>query len=363
MIACLSPNGRAVYTGDRPAHELAIGTLQGIIFLVRDGLGAEWRIARSALEGLHISALLWESQRGTLFAGIHGHGLYRSLDDGLTWQLKTHGLTCDHVYTIAAAKHNGAPVVWVGTEPAHLFRSADYGESWTELPTLRMVPGHETWTFPAPPHTSHVKHIHFDPRDTRILYVGIEQGALLKSVDEGQTWRELTGYYRPEDCSYKDIHRLAIHPARPERLFLATGMGLYRSDDGGETWVHLTFRDSRVGYPDSLVLGPDDPDVVYLSGASQSPGAWRTSRSAWPGILRSRDGGRTWEELREGLPDALHANFEALTLASWPGGFSLFLGTTDGDVFASDDEGATWDRIAAGLPPLSKVGHSRFLVA
>jgi photosystem II stability/assembly factor-like uncharacterized protein len=363
MTVCLSPNGRNTYAGDAPARELLVATLDGITCLARDGVGAEWRVARRALEGLHVSALLWEPRRGGLFAGIHGHGLYRSLDGGLTWELKTTGLTPDHVYTVAAAERDGDVVLWAGTEPSHLFRSLDYGESWTELPALPEVAGKETWTFPAPPHTGHVKNVNFDPRDSRVIYAGVEQGALLKSADDGQTWRELDAYYRPEDHSYKDIHRVAIHPARPERLFLATGMGLYRSDDAGETWEHLTFRDSRVGYPDGLAFAPDNPDVVYMTGASQSPGQWRTSHEARPGVLRSDDAGRTWTELRDGLPDFLRANFEALTLASWSGGFSLFLGTTDGEVFASDDEGRHWARIATGLPPVSKVGHYRQLTA
>jgi photosystem II stability/assembly factor-like uncharacterized protein len=363
MTVCLSPNGRNVYAGDAPALELAVATLDGITFLARDDAHAEWRVARRALEGLHISALLWEPRRGGLFAGVHGHGLYRSDDGGHTWTLKTQGLTPDHVYTIAAVEQDGDVVLWVGTEPSHIFRSADYGETWTERPALPTVAGKESWTFPAPPHTGHVKNVNFDPRDSRVVYAGVEQGALLKSTDEGQTWRELDSYYKPGDHSYKDIHRLVVHPAQPERLFLATGMGLYRSDDAGETWEHLTFRDSRVGYPDGMAFDPNDADTLYMCGASKSPGQWRTSHEARPGILRSRDAGRTWEELRDGLPDYMRANFEALTLASWPDSFSLFVGTTDGDVYASDDRGQHWARIATGLAPVSKVGHYRQLTA
>ena len=96
---------------------------------------------------------------------------------------------------------------------------------------------------------------------------------------------------------------------------------------------------------------------------STTSGRWRTTHTADANIARSRDGGRQWEILEEGLPEHIRGNIEAMSMNVWQDGFALFAGTTDGDVFYSDDEGSHWEKIIEGLPPLSKVGHFRYLKA
>lgn len=357
MQACLSPNGGTTYRGDAPPRALLVATLDGVVALARAAPGAPWQVARRTLPGIHISALLLEPRRGLLFAGVHGEGLYRSQDGGATWEPCTRGLTQLHTYALGAVPHNGDTDVFVGTEPAHLFRSRDYGDSWEELPSLRTVGSPEKWCFPAPPHLGHVKTIDYDPRDSRTLYVGVEQGALLKSRDGGATWRELDGYSRPDDDVYKDVHRIVVDPREPDVLWMTTGVGLYRSDDGGETWERLSDRRSRIAYPDGFLVSPRDADVLFISGSNQSPGEWRHSHHASAAVMRSGDRGRTWELVTNGLPADMRPNIEALSVYAWPGGYTLFIGDTDGDVYASDDEGEHWTCIASGLAPISKVNH------
>jgi photosystem II stability/assembly factor-like uncharacterized protein len=226
MRACLAPNGPSSYSDETPTRQLLVATTDGIVILEREAPGAPWREARRAVHGLHISSLLWEPRRDGLFAGVHGSGLYASLDGGATWDRRMRGLTHEHVYTLAAVERDGDVVLYAGTEPPALFESTDYGASWEELPALRSVPGTEFWQFPAPPNIPHVKDIVFDPRDSRTILVGVEQGALLKSTDGGRTWRELDQYSRPDDAAYKDIHRLALRPSLPDDVYMTTGEGL-----------------------------------------------------------------------------------------------------------------------------------------
>ncbi len=362
MDACLAPNGVTRYDGQTPCTRLHVGTADGVVTLERSGPGAAWQVARRSLAGCHISSLMLEPRRGGLFAGVHHGGLYLSLDGGQTWEPRSRGIAQEHVFTLASVERDGAVVLYLGTEPAHLYQSVDYGESWEELPALRSVDEIDRWMFPAPPHEPHVKDIAFDPRDSRTMYVAIEQGALLKTTDAGQTFRELKEYSRPDDPVYRDLHRVILRPSNPDEIYFSGGAGLYYSKNGGETWEHLSGREARVGYPDGLVLSPENDQVLYMAGASENPGTWRQSHDANAAIVRSRDGGRTWEHLDRGLPAHLRGNVEALSLAAWPGGFSLFAGTTDGDVFASDDKGESWTVAASGLAPVSKGGHYRPLV-
>lgn len=363
MTICLSPNGLNRYTDKAAPKQLLVGTIDGVAVLERQGAGDEWKKTGQWLKGLHIGSLLFDFKRGGLFAGVHGQGLHASMDGGKNWALKTRGLTQQHVFSLAIQERAGGTLLYAGTEPAHLYRSADYGETWEELPALRSVPGIETWTFPAPPHQGHVKNITFDPRDERRIFASIEQGGLLKSEDDGKSWRELSAYYKPTDEVYKDVHRTVLRPSNPDAMYITGGEGLYGSTDGGATWLHLTERSWRIGYPDQLALSPVDDKVMFMAGGSRNPGTWRESHMADSTVARSRDGGKNWEIVDRGLPKPMRGNIEAMTIAIRPDGFGLFIANTDGDVFYSGDQGESWSRIATGLAPISKVGHYRALQA
>lgn len=364
MTVCLSPNGGTIYQSDAPSDRVHVATAEGVVTL-GPGAAGPWTVMRQTLAGHHVGSLLLEPRRGGLFAGLHyAGGIHFSADDGQTWQPRAQGVSQEHIYTLAADDRRGDVILYAGTEPAHLFRSYDYGDAWEELPGLRSVPGTETWTFPAPPHIGHVKNMAFDPRHPRTVLVCIEQGALLKTTDDGLTWREVKGYYTPDDhIFYQDCHRIRLLPSNADVLFMAGGDGFYTSPDGGATWERLTTSTFRIGYPDHFFFSPADERVLFLAGARTYPGTWTETHTADACVMRSPDRGRTWERIGVGLREHLHGNIEALSLEVWPGGFGFFAGTTDGEVFRSQDRGASWTQIATGLPPISKVGHYRRLLA
>lgn len=363
MEVCLSPGGQTSFESTARASELLVATIDGVHRLHRRAPESAWTISRQGLDGLHISSLL-SLPDGTVFAGSHNGGLFRRESGTASWQRCTEGFAPEYeqVYCLAAQQRAGRIVLWAGTEPAAIYRSDDLGETWTELPSLRSVPDTDKWTFPGPPHAAHVKNIAFHPRDEATIYVCVEQGALLKSIDDGCSWRELTGYSRPEDGAYRDAHRIAIAPTHPDTLFLTTGEGVYSSNDAGITWDHLTRKRDRIGYPDPLFIDPNDEHTIYIAGAATSPSHWRKSRDGNPGIMRSSDDGATWHELKAGLPHDIRGNIEALSLCSGPHGVEFFAGTALGDVFTSQNSGTSWEILPLRLPAIAKAGHYRAFI-
>jgi photosystem II stability/assembly factor-like uncharacterized protein len=360
MIACLSPNGQIVLRGSEAPTRLIVATLRGVSVLERAAGDKPWTHRGRTLDGHHCSSVTLEPERGGVFAGMHSGGLWFSADGGETWEPRSNGLTKDHVYSIAYARQREGLVLYACTQPVGLFRSLDYGRSWVELPALARMPGHEEWTFPSPPHEAHCKGLAFDPRDPQTMYAAIEQGAFMRSSDGGESWREFEGYAAPDDFLRHDIHRVVSVPSNPDELFLTTGIGLYYSPNRGESWERLTDSSFRIGYPDQLIFSPSDDRVLYMCGSLTNPLGWRQTHHAHGIVMKSSDRGRSWEEASNGLPVS-RPNVEALSLAAYPSGFTLFVGDTDGTVYASDDGAQSWHLIVDGLAPVSKVGHYRHL--
>jgi photosystem II stability/assembly factor-like uncharacterized protein len=360
MIACLSPNGQNRCTGDDAPTRLLVATIRGINLLERSAPGAPWTDRGRTLDGHHISSIMIEPRRGGVFAGAHSGGMWTSRDGGETWEPCMNGVTIEHVFSLGYAHEGDHTVLYAGTEPAALFRSDDYGASWTELPGVRASKS-EAWSFPGPPHLAHVKTMTIDPRDPRVIYAGVEQGDLLKTSDAGKTWRVLDEYSKPTDWTYRDIHLVVVHPDDSNELYMSTGMGIYLSLDAGQTWKLIVDNTFAVGYPDHLIVSPRDGSTMFVAGAKANPGTWRKLHRADATIMRTRDRARTWSDASAGLPDDRRPNIEAMSLATFGPQFSLFAGTTDGEVFESDDEAEHWTRIASGLAPVSKIHHYRNL--
>jgi photosystem II stability/assembly factor-like uncharacterized protein len=355
MAIGLSHGGTTIYSSPSLSNEVLVATREGVVTIAR--AGAQWKVAHRAITDKHISAIIKEPETGLTFAGAFHGSVHVSRDDGKTWETRASGMTQDNVYSLAAKRVNGRMRVFAGTEPAHLFVSADLGLNWTEIPSLRSVPSVPKWSFPAPPHVGHVKHINFDPENSQTIYASVEVGGLLRSTDGGGRWEEFPSLY-------EDVHRLMIHPSNPKFLYGVTGRGLYVSPDAGATWEQWTRREDEIGgYPDGFVFRPSDPNLILMTAAHDAPGTWRTTHFAGARISRSKDGGRTWEILRNGLPDRLQASIEAFCLEEAGDSSAVFAATTSGDIFCSNDLGDSWQKIMTGLPPISKAGHYRNLVA
>jgi len=355
----LSPNGANLIEGNEAPMRLVAATLEGVVTLERDAPGEPWASTARSLGERHVGALVYEPVSGKLFAGAHADGGLWVSDDGAgtDWRPLTNGLDKPHIYSLAARRTGDAVTLFLGTSPAALYRSGDLGESWAEIPSLLDVPDTDKWTFPPPPHIPQVKHIVPHPHEPETLFVLVEQGALLKSTDDGKSWTELASYSEPDEIAYRDVHRLLISANDPDLMYLASGEGLYTSTDGGGDWRHLMQRGDRIGYPDFLFFDPGDDATIYMGGSFRNPGAWFEAGKAESGILRSTDGGQNWLELNNGMPDPVIGAFEAMSLYHWPGGMMLSVGTATGEIYNSEDDGASWTCIANDVTPIAKDDH------
>lgn len=278
---------------------------------------------------------------GRIYVGTEDQGLWRSPDGGRTWTPAGKGIASADVTAVAAAYGEAGRVgtVYVGTEPSAVFRSSDGGETWDELEGLGKLPSAPTWSFPPRPETHHVRWIAVDPHDARRLYVAIEAGALVRSLDGGRTWLD-----RAPDGPY-DTHTLALHPQVRGRLYSAAGDGYYESRDEGRTWESIE-SGLRHGYLFGVAVDPADSETVVVSAAS-GPGSAYVAPSAEAHLYR-RTGGGAWATLRHGLPESRGTTVSSL--ASSRNEPHVIYAANNRGVFRSPDAGMSWERIEMPWP-------------
>lgn len=272
--------------------------------------------------------------RGRAWCGTHRGGVFRSDDGGRSWQPA--GLAGRLIMAVATSAVE-RDVVWAGTEPSEVWRSGDGGNSWEQTSSLETLSSSSEWAFPPRPDTHHVRWIACHPLEPGRLWVAIEAGALVSTIDRGRTWRDRV------PGGPRDTHELAIHRTAPDILRVSAGDGYFESDDGGAMWRSPS-AGLEVGYLRSAAIDPGQPEVVVVSGSSGPYSAYVAGRS--DGRLYRRAGRERWERVRNGWPEP------PSTIAPL-----LSAGTEAGELWAADERGVhrsddgakSWGRIA-GYP-------------
>ena len=282
--------------------------------------------------------------------GTFGRGLWRSVDAGATWtQVGTDAFRSPQIMAVALSGVERAgehAVIYVGTEPSALYRSEDGGETWRELTALLALPSAPTWSFPPRPSTSHVRAIGLDPNAAGRLYVAIEAGALVRSVDGGRTWEDR----RPGGPF--DTHTLGLPRQLPGRIysaagdgFLHPGHGFVESRDAGDTWewpgVGLEHH-----YLWGLAVDSGDPETLLVS-AAHSPNQAHNPTAAESVIYR-RARGSAWQRVAEGLP--AERGMLGSVLAANPAEPGVFYAANNLGLYRSADAGRSWERLDVPWP-------------
>ena len=306
--------------------------------LVVEGNGGEWTAQECLVDTEMECVASAPSAPDRVFVGTVDEGLQRSVDGGGSWETSLD--TDDRVTAVTVSPHD-ADTVWSGTEPSSVYRSTDVGESWEERPGITDLPSSDRWSFPPRPHTHHVRWIAVDPADPDRLYVAIEAGALVRTDDGGETWRD------HPDGGRRDNHTLRTHPDAPDRVYTAAGDGYAESTDRGDSWNYpQDGLDHR--YVWGLAVDPADPDAVVVSAASGAYAAHDPDGTSY--VYRTTDDGtadgHSWEPAMDGLPGP-----EGMARAVLDADESGFYALTNHGFYHSDD-GWTWD-----LCPLSWPGE------
>jgi photosystem II stability/assembly factor-like uncharacterized protein len=250
-------------------------------------------------------------------------------------------------------------VVYAGVEDAALFRSADGGKSWHEMAGLR---GHGTgprWQPGAGGMGLHT--IVIDPKNPKRMYVAISAAGCFRTDDGGDTWkpinRGLKSEYLPEPTPEVGfcVHRIALHPSRPDTLFmqLHQGGGIFRTDNAGDSWDEVRGNlPTDFGFP--IDVHAHEPETVYVIPLNPY---MRTPTEGKLRVWRSKSGGKQWEPLSNGLPqENCYVNVlrEAMAIDALPS-CGVYFGTTGGQVYCSPDSGDSWFPIVRDLPGVLSV--------
>ncbi|MBI4402272.1 MAG: hypothetical protein HY581_11645 [Nitrospirae bacterium] len=326
-------------------QHLLVGTQRGIYFLPVEVADPLVSPAAFALHGLEVDPVGRDAaDPAILYASAGQDGLWRSTDRGIHWTKVWEAPVGSELYTFLAHPALSG-ILYAGLEPASVWTSTDGGRSWNELEALQAVPDKAEWHF-FPPRHAHVRALTIQAggkAGSDTLYVGIEEGGVYVGENGGSVFQSRNAGL------YRDIHQIGLFRDDRNLLLATTGGGLYRSEDDGLRWTHITQGLTR-SYTVPLLIGSDPARTIFVAAAAAPPPSWnRPKGGADAKIFRSRDRGLTWQETSAGLPSPQTGMIYCL-LAHPADPARLFAGTTDGKVYTSLDQGDHWRLVASGLP-------------
>lgn len=342
-----------------------VGTRKGLFLLQGGEDRREWVVDGPLLAGWGVYHATLDARSGVIYAAAnhytYGPTVQRSADYGRTWRRSKRlvlpgdsELTVNATWHIEPGRPNEPETLYLGGDPAVLFRSDDCGETWEANRGILEHRTRQEWLPGAGGLTCHS--IQLDPRDAQRMYVGLSGGGTFRTDNGGASWVPLnkgvaadflpTPYPEVGQC----VHKLLLHPGQPERLWQQNHCGVYRSDDRGESWERLDGNGlpSSFGFP--IMIDPKDPDAAFVIPETGHEYHYTTD-----GKLRvygTRDRGQTWQVRADGLPEQAWA--AVLREASAYDAESLYFGTQSGSFFALT-EGEHWVEAATRLPPILSV--------
>ena len=358
-----------------------VGTRKGAFILTSDGKRERWDVSGPHFGGweiYHVKGSPADPDRlyASQTSGWFGQVTQRSNDGGRTWAPAGNKFVYDGV-TGTHQWYDGTPHPWAfkrvwhlepsltdpdtvyaGVEDAALFRTTDGGQTWSELPGLRGHGSGSRWQPGAGGLCLHT--ILLDPHSDGRIFVAISAAGAFRSDDGGATWKAINrglisqGIPSPEAEVGHCVHRIAMHPSRPDVLFMQKHWDVMRTDDAGDSWREVSGNlPSDFGFV--IDVHAHEPETIYVvpikSDSEHYPPDGRLR------VYRSRSGGDEWEALTRGLPQQdcyVNVLRDAMAVDALDA-CGVYFGTTGGQVYVSADAGDTWSAIVRDLPPVVSV--------
>jgi hypothetical protein len=344
------------------------GTRKGA-FVFRSRDRKKWKVEGPFFRGMEVNHVAQDSREPNRFyAAVNsawfGAHIHASTDGGKTWKLSEEGLevkslpgkSLARVWRIEPGAADDKGAVYAGGDPGVLFRSADWGKSWSEVPSLNNHATRDRWNPGAGGMCLHSIQCLGAGR----IIVAISAAGAFRSSDGGASWTPYNQGVRADFMPMKYpevgqcVHKLLAHPRDPEALYQQNHCGIYRGKLNGNKWTDISRGlPSRFGF--GLAVPASEKETLFTVPIDSAE--WRCTPEGKFRVARSRDGGKTWKLLTKGLPqkDAhLLVLREAMAAdAESPAG--VYVGTTSGEVFHTADGGDSWNVLAEHLPQVISV--------
>ena len=357
------------------------GTRKGAFILESDGNRKHWNMSGPLFPGweiYHINASPVDPNRlyASQCSGWFGQMIQRSNDGGQTWEPVDNKFVYDgvpgthqwydgtpHPWEFKRVWHlepslSDPDTVYAGVEDAAMFKTTDGGQSWAELSGLRQHGSGAHWSPGAGGLGLHT--IIIDPSNHQRIFIAISAAGAFRTDDGGVTWLPINQGLHSEHIPDPKaevghcVHRIAMHPSRPETLFMQKHWDIMRSDNAGDSWHEVSGNlPTDFGFP--IQVHAHEPETIYVvpitSDSLHYPPEGKLR------VYRSRSGGNEWEALGNGLPksDCYVNVLRDAMAADKLDKCGIYFGTTGGQVYASSDEGDNWTAIANNLPGVLSV--------
>jgi photosystem II stability/assembly factor-like uncharacterized protein len=358
-----------------------VGTRKGAFILTSDGKRDDWDVSGPHFAGweiYHVKGSPVDPNRlyASQTSGWFGQVMQRSDDGGTTWEPVGNQFAYDgvpgahqwydgtpHPWEFARVWHlepsqTDRETVFAGVEDAALFKSSDGGQTWKELSGLRGHKSGSSWQPGAGGMCLHT--ILLDPRDERRMFVAISAAGAFRSEDGGETWRPINRGLKSEGLPDPDaevghcVHRIAMHRSKPDVLYMQKHWDVMRSENAGDSWEEVSGNlPTDFGFP--IDVHAHEPETVYVVPIKSDSEHFPPDGKLR--VYRSRTGGNEWEALTNGLPQSncyVNVLRDALAVDSLDS-CGIYFGTTGGQVYVSPDAGDTWKAIVHDLPAVLSV--------